>query len=1279
MPDFGNVRRFGSVASRKICVGGRMIQSAWDTYASHNFISTRLAAELISKGVLWRRCELPIRQGVIPAGVSRIKLLASLDIVHRGRHLSLTDEIFWVWDMGPDVTLCNAFLEDEDLLPSSAGDSDDDLLSAFVTQTGPFTVGEGEDLLLSHLQSRSNYSRTALVEVANLSSVAQAGPPLPDELTDTTLYDDAVKSFANSVARQTTQARVDAWSLSTILEARKLLIQQLNNPDVDCKRRLEEIKARYPEAFGDTIREPCKLRKFEILLKPGFKYYCFLPRRVSEPVMAEMRKQINALLEQGVIENCPDSPFAFPIVMARRPNSDKLRLCCDYKLQNDQTIPSPFPVPDLRGQLDRLAGKAYYCSLDCSQFFHQFELDEASRYLTAFVVPWGEKFQWKRAPFGLRNCPAHCQQEFSQLLIKSGIRCLQDIQPYLDDVAFGADSIDELCEKFEELCKLAVQHGLRFKESKCVLGATAISHLGFVVNKEGIHIAPSRVDSLLKLPAAKSVDDVRHILGSFVFCREWLTDMTSMTAPLTDLLKKGAKWEWGPAQDRALRLLKEGVVTGDCLLGTIDVTKKVYARSDSSILGVACVIFQFVANSAGELKAKAIAYSSRRYSATEFKWILNEKEAYSIKFIFEKFGDILKGHEIVCQTDHRNSLWIQSSKSPKVIRWRLFLNQWTHTIEHLPGKMNETADGLSRIQEMSDDELDKLISRLHVSNLFETSPDDSARVGEVDDETTDLDIDTAMFNGVIQEALHELHIREEQSVAPHVPAMATIASVMGSMDFDANPVESSLAVWTEVGEEGAAMLNAISTELRPKLEKVHSDTAGHVGALRTYRRLRLLPDLPEDMTYSRLMQECSEFVRACPNCQKMSSLPSPWKDAHFRWIRAPPFREISIDVLEMPYADLDGNLKAFAVIDSFSRALELFPLPAADAPRVAEALYAVYCRFGRFSVVRIDGAKAFVGSVLPLLMTLLGSTCHQIHAFAHWENGQIERAHKEVLRHLRPLILSDRAGANSQRRWNTLLNGARRILMNTVNCSTGVAPNALIYGGFADREEELFTCSADQVCASDDIPSFVQELEQEQSALMQRAVDFQQLEFDRIVAKAEKSPDDPLLQGTWVLANREGMPHGRPVDKFQCRRTGPWRVLERPDPVHPVVQCVHAADGRVVSFHRTELVPFNCDLMDSPEDYARHAQRDFWEYSIDCISAHRPLLPRRQRGCRLRAKSSYEFLVHYKFLPLSDEDGCENPCWQPFHNVQHLAALQLYCNLPQVQAQLGSDFFVPSP
>ena len=71
----GTVRAFGSVALRKIVVNGRMVSSFWDTCASHTFVSTRLAAEAIALGAPWKKCELPIRQGVLNAGVSRVKVL----------------------------------------------------------------------------------------------------------------------------------------------------------------------------------------------------------------------------------------------------------------------------------------------------------------------------------------------------------------------------------------------------------------------------------------------------------------------------------------------------------------------------------------------------------------------------------------------------------------------------------------------------------------------------------------------------------------------------------------------------------------------------------------------------------------------------------------------------------------------------------------------------------------------------------------------------------------------------------------------------------------------------------------------------------------------------------------------------------------------------------------------------------------------------------------------------------------------------------------------------
>jgi hypothetical protein len=202
-------------------------------------------------------------------------------------------------------------------------------------------------------------------------------------------------------------------------------------------------------------------------------------------------------------------------------------------------------------------------------------------------------------------------------------------------------------------------------------------------------------------------------------------------------------------------------------------------------------------------------------------------------------------------------------------------------------------------------------------------------------------------------------------------------------------------------------------------------------------------------------------------------------------------------------------------------------------------------------------------------------------------------------------------------------------------------------------------------------------LEREQAKLFSRAEAHQAKELQRIASRAADSSEKYLPQvGDWVLAARGGMPHGRPRDKLQLPLTGPWRVLEPSNPASASVECLHAASRQVVKFGSHELLPFNSELLDAPEDYERVAQRDFWDYSIDCIMDHRPHLPRRAPGRRLRPKNGYEFLVRYKYLPLSSEEGSENPSWQPWSYVRHLTALRDYCSLPLVSVDLGGDFYV---
>jgi hypothetical protein len=247
--------------------------------------------------------------------------------------------------------------------------------------------------------------------------------------------------------------------------------------------------------------------------------------------------------------------------------------------------------------------------------------------------------------------------------------------------------------------------------------------------------------------------------------------------------------------------------------------------------------------------------------------------------------------------------------------------------------------------------------------------------------------------------------------------------------------------------------------------------------------------------------------------------------------------------------------------------------------------------------------------------------------------------------------------------------------MNTVNASTGVTPNDLVYGGFADSDELLFKDSAVRNSSANSPEAFVTELQHEQAALLARAEEYQQRKFSIIASKTDDIGDQSLQSGDWVLCYRGGLPHGRPRSKLQFPWSGPWRVIDRDsDPSNPRVTCIHAASRQVETFGRSELRAFNVELMDSYDDFSKAAQRDNWDYHVESILSHRPEGPRRLPGGSLRRKDAYQFLVKYSFLPISDEPGSENPSWQPYNNVRFTEALGVYCRRPEVSRHLLPDF-----
>jgi len=104
-------------------------------------------------------------------------------------------------------------------------------------------------------------------------------------------------------------------------EQRKRLRHRLGKPvSEEALQAAEAILDRYPKNFRPQGRNACNLAVFRIKLKDNSKFHVALPRRTNPIVLADMRRQIEELLEAGAIERCLTQPSSvYAVVMVRKP------------------------------------------------------------------------------------------------------------------------------------------------------------------------------------------------------------------------------------------------------------------------------------------------------------------------------------------------------------------------------------------------------------------------------------------------------------------------------------------------------------------------------------------------------------------------------------------------------------------------------------------------------------------------------------------------------------------------------------------------------------------------------------------------------------------------------------------------------------------------------------------------------------------------------------------------------------------------------------------------
>jgi hypothetical protein len=294
-----------------------------------------------------------------------------------------------------------------------------------------------------------------------------------------------------------------------------------------------------------------------------------------------------------------NSPWGAPVLFAPKKDGG-LRFCIDYRGLNKQTVKNAYPLPRADDLIDQLQGAKYYSKIDLRSGYWQISIDSADVFKTAFRTRYGH-FEWLVLPFGLINAPA----AFMDLMHKV-FRDLLDrgVVIFLDDILIYSESADEHEQLLWEVFTRLRKHKLFAKESKCELWRTEVTFLGHVINEHGVSMEASKIAAVTNWPRPNDPHDIRSFLNLAGFYRRFIRRFSQIAAPLSDLLVKGAKFEWLDAHQHAFQSLKFHAP----ILRPFDPTLPCKLDLDASDFAVGGVLSQ----GTGPDDLRPVAYESKR-------------------------------------------------------------------------------------------------------------------------------------------------------------------------------------------------------------------------------------------------------------------------------------------------------------------------------------------------------------------------------------------------------------------------------------------------------------------------------------------------------------------------------------------------------------------------------------------------------------------------------------------------------------------------------------------
>ncbi|GJZ73173.1 putative reverse transcriptase domain-containing protein [Tanacetum coccineum] len=240
---------------------------------------------------------------------------------------------------------------------------------------------------------------------------------------------------------------------------------------------------------------------------------------------------------------------------------------------------------------------------------------------------------------------------------------------FIDDILIYSKTREEHEEHLGLVLELLKNEKLYAKFSKCEFWLGEVQFLRHVINGDGIHIDPSKVEAVKNWEAPRTPFEVRSFLGLAGYYRRFTKNFSKIAKSLTILTQKS---------------LPDG-------------PEDFMVYCDASCLGLGCVLMQ---------RGKVIAYASRKLKVHEKKYTTYDLELGAVVFALKIRRHYLYGTKSVIYTDHKSLQYIFNQKelNMRQRRWIELFSDYDCGICYHPSKANSSIKGkiLAAQKEASD-------------------------------------------------------------------------------------------------------------------------------------------------------------------------------------------------------------------------------------------------------------------------------------------------------------------------------------------------------------------------------------------------------------------------------------------------------------------------------------------------------------------------------------------------------------------------------------------------